>query len=119
MSRFKELRIKNGFKTQQDLARVLFVNQTAVSQWERGVTLPSPPLLLKLSELYGVPVDYLLGKDGADTSTAEDIKKQPTGETDGLSKEESSLLSLFRGLSPDQQEMVVRMVQAAADQQRG
>lgn len=62
MNRFKELRVKNGYKTQQDLAAVLFVNQTAVSQWERGVTIPSPPILLKLSELYGVSTDYLLGR---------------------------------------------------------
>ena len=61
MSRLKELRIKNGFKTQQDLATALFVNQTAVSQWERGVTTPSPPILIKLSEMYGVSTDYLLG----------------------------------------------------------
>lgn len=62
MNRFKELRVKNGYRTQQDLAAVLFVNQTAVSQWERGVTIPSPPILLKLSELYGVSTDYLLGR---------------------------------------------------------
>lgn len=70
MNRFKELRVKNGYKTQQDLAAVLFVNQTAVSQWERGVTIPSPPILLKLSELYGVSTDYLLGRtDGTKSSS--------------------------------------------------
>lgn len=63
MSRLKELRLKNGYKTQQDLAAKLFVNQTAVSQWERGVTTPSPSILLKLSQLYGVSTDYLLGAD--------------------------------------------------------
>lgn len=61
MNRFKEQRIANGHKTQADLASVLFVNQTAVSQWERGVTTPSPPILLKLSKMYGVTTDYLLG----------------------------------------------------------
>lgn len=61
MNRFKELRQGKGFKTQKDLADVLYVNQTAVSQWERGATMPSSQMLLKLSELYGVSVNYLLG----------------------------------------------------------
>lgn len=70
MNRFREQRLRAGFKSQADLAKILFVNQTAVSQWERGVTIPSPPLLLKLSQLYGVSTDYLLGKE----SSASDSK---------------------------------------------
>lgn len=78
MNRFKELRLKNGYKSQQDLASVLFVNQTAVSQWERGVTIPSPPILLKLCEMYDVTTDYLLGRTD---------KKTPAPETrDGKGK---------------------------------
>lgn len=65
MNRFREQRLRAGFQSQADLAKILFVNQTAVSQWERGVTIPSPPLLLKLSQLYGVSTDYLLGKDAS------------------------------------------------------
>lgn len=64
MSRLRDLRVKNGYATQADLAKVLYVNQTAVSQWERGVTTPSPAILLRLSQLYGVSTDYLLGSDG-------------------------------------------------------
>lgn len=63
MNRFREQRLRAGYKSQADLAKLLFVNQTAVSQWERGVTTPSPPILLKLSQLYGVSTDYLLGKN--------------------------------------------------------
>lgn len=65
MNRFREQRLRAGYKSQADLAKLLFVNQTAVSQWERDVTTPSPPILLKLSQLYGVSTDYLLGKDAA------------------------------------------------------
>lgn len=69
MNRLKELRLKHGYKSQAELAAALFVNQTAVSQWERGATTPSPPLLLKLAEMYNVSVDYLLGQDSnKDTS---------------------------------------------------
>ena len=73
MNRFKEQRIKAGFHSQADLAKVRFVNQTAVSQWERGVTTPSSQLLIKLADLYGVTTDYLLGKEPDQT------KKSSTG----------------------------------------
>lgn len=66
MNRFKELRLKHGYKSQKDLAEMLFVNQTAVSQWERGVTRPTAEMQIKLSKLYNVPVDYLLGNDAKD-----------------------------------------------------
>lgn len=62
MNRFKELRLKAGYKSQKELAKILFVNQTAVSQWERGITTPSSQILLKLSDLYGVSTDFLLGR---------------------------------------------------------
>ena len=62
MTRFAEQRKLHNY-SQQQLANIMFVNQTAVSQWDRGITTPSPPTLLKLSELYGVSTDYLLGND--------------------------------------------------------
>ena len=72
MNRFREQRIKHGYKSQKELADILFVNQTAVSQWERGITTPSSQLLIKLSELYGVTTDYLLGRDEKESTTPSD-----------------------------------------------
>ena len=60
MNRLKELRLQHGYKSQQELANALFVNQTAVSQWERGVTVPSSQMLVRLSELFGVSIEYML-----------------------------------------------------------
>lgn len=74
MNRFREQRLRAGYKSQADLAKVLFVNQTAVSQWERGATTPSPPILLKLSQIYGVTTDYLLGKDHPDQVVPKGVK---------------------------------------------
>lgn len=60
MNRIKQLRKSNNM-TQLELASRLYVNQTAVSQWERGVTTPSQPLLLSMCELFHCTTDYLLG----------------------------------------------------------
>lgn len=60
MNRIKEVRKKQGY-SQQSLAIKLNVNQTAISQWERGTTTPSASLLKQLSKLFNVSTDYLLG----------------------------------------------------------
>ena len=68
MNRFRELRLRAGFPTQAELAKILYVNQTAVSQWERGVTTPSPQILVRLANMYGVSTDYLLGVEKPGTT---------------------------------------------------
>lgn len=60
MSRLRELR-KAQDLSQAELAALLGVNQTAVSQWERGATMPSHEMLLRLCGLYRTTADYLLG----------------------------------------------------------
>lgn len=60
MNRFRELR-KESELSQQALAQLLGVNQTAISQWERGVTSPSAGLLSMLCEVLNTTSDYLLG----------------------------------------------------------
>ena len=67
-------------------------------------SIPSVAKVQMLAEYLGVTVSDLLGE-----------KKEPTVQDDGLSEGEQALMALFRQLTPDQQEMVLRMVQAAAD----
>lgn len=54
------LREKKGL-SQQELADRMFVTRQAVSRWERGETLPSSDLLKKLSEVFQVSINTLLG----------------------------------------------------------
>lgn len=75
-----------------------------VSAMKRRGVLPSIEKIRLLAEYLGVTTSELLGE-----------KTEPTAQDDGLSDGEQALLSLFRQLTPDQQDMVIRMVQAAAD----
>lgn len=61
------LRKEKGL-TQLELAEVVKVSRQAVSKWESGGGMPSTENLRGLSELYGVPVDYLLN-DNAEKGT--------------------------------------------------
>ena len=45
---------------QAQLGRLLGVTQTTVSKYEKGETLPTLDVLLKLSEIGGVSVDWIL-----------------------------------------------------------
>jgi len=55
------LRKEKGL-TQLELAETMRVSRQTVSKWEAGGSLPSTENLRSLSELYGVPVDYLLNE---------------------------------------------------------
>ena len=105
MNRFKQLRIEHGYETQAALAKELFVNQTAVSQWERGVTTPSPTILLKLSKMYGVSTDYLLGN--------EDKKRAATQESDGPADDDARLLRLLTKADPDLKKAMIDFLEKA------
>lgn len=62
MTMIKDLRIKRGI-TQRELAEMCDVHQTAVSQWEKGRTLPDKDSLIKLSDIFGVSLDTLMKKN--------------------------------------------------------
>lgn len=76
-----------------------------VSAMKRRGVLPSIEKMRLLAEYLGVTTSELLGE------------KKPTVQDDGLTEAEQALMDLFRQLTPDQQDMVIRMVQAAADKQ--
>lgn len=61
MSRnFKEARLLRNLKI-TEVAAILDVAQSTISSWESGRLFPTPENLIKLSKLYGVSIDYLIG----------------------------------------------------------
>ena len=55
-----ELRTKNGL-SQDELAERVFVTRQAVSRWENGETVPNTETLKRLSDLFNVSINTLLG----------------------------------------------------------
>lgn len=49
--------------TQFELATRLGVQSPAVYKWERGLNYPSVEMALKLADIFGCSLDYLLGRD--------------------------------------------------------
>ena len=56
----QKLREKHGM-TQDTLAEKLFVTRQAVSRWETGKTIPDTETLKRLSMLFDVSINTLLG----------------------------------------------------------
>jgi len=57
--RISDLRKKNDL-TQMELADKLLISYQAVSNWERGLTMPDISKLPELAEIFGVSVDEIL-----------------------------------------------------------
>ena len=55
-----ELRTKKGL-SQDELAEKVFVTRQAVSRWENGETVPNTETLKRLSDLFNVSINTLLG----------------------------------------------------------
>ena len=62
----RSLRIDKGL-TQKQVAEVLGISQNTYSQYEIGVLNYPVDALMKLADLYGVSVDYLLGRTNVKT----------------------------------------------------
>ena len=60
-NRIRDLR-EDWDKTQKELAEYLQIHQTTYSDYELGQLNVPVPVLHKLADLYGVSIDYLLGR---------------------------------------------------------
>ena len=92
--RLKEARKSAGL-TQKEVAAVVGVNQNTYSYWENGKTKIDSESLAKLSELFGVTTDFLLGKAPCKT-TVNSVNDKPAVRSD-----EEKLLGVYNSLDQE------------------
>lgn len=56
----KNLRIEKGLN-QTELAEKLFINKSMISAYEKGTRMPSLDVLMQLTFIFNVSIDYMLG----------------------------------------------------------
>lgn len=61
MNKIREYRKQRKW-TQEELARRLAVERSAVAKWESGKSQPQAARLVALAEVFGCSVDELLGR---------------------------------------------------------
>ncbi|MGI6714516.1 MAG: helix-turn-helix domain-containing protein [Bacilli bacterium] len=74
-ARIQRLR-KDKALTQSDIGEKLGVTSQAVSKWENNQATPDIDILVKLSEIYEVSLDELLGKETVKTKLVEKPTKK-------------------------------------------
>lgn len=87
--RLKEARKSAGL-TQKEVAAVVGVNQNTYSYWENGKTKIDSESLAKLSELFGVTTNFLLGKAPCKT-TVDSVNDKPA-----VPKSKDTAISILR-----------------------
>lgn len=71
--RLKELRKAHGM-SQSDLANVMGVTSSAVSQYERGVREPQLEMMEFLADYFNVDYNYLLGSEDVSVRISDPVK---------------------------------------------
>ena len=74
-TRLKEVRKEKGW-TQKTVAESLGIGQTTVANYENGTRLPDLDKLKEIGDLFGVSVDYLLGR-AVTAPAAESVPEHP------------------------------------------
>lgn len=64
----KDIRTRKGL-TQAEVASALGVSSVVYSRYETGSRQPSIDILIQLADIFGVTVDYLLGRQDIEDST--------------------------------------------------
>ena len=62
MNRIRELRQEKQL-SQEELARLLGVDRSAVAKWETGTNLPRAEKLIMMAKVFGCSVDELLASN--------------------------------------------------------
>ena len=94
MNRIKECRIAHNM-SQKEVAIELKVTPSSISQWEAGGKNLSADHLEELSDLFGVTMDYLYGRNP---------------ENADLTMGEAEMLSVYRQLNQKGKDMVGKLM---------
>lgn len=96
---------KKNHMTQTELADVLGVTQTSVSQWENGRNFPDIKTAKRLADLFGATLDQILNSAGM---TEEDLRV--AGEPFRLVLERSEELNADEALLLDQKIRLIELM---------
>ena len=105
MNRIKKLRKEKNI-TQIRLSIELEVSQETISAYEKGKYYPSAAMLIKLRDIFGVSVDYILGLS--------DIRYDPLSEAD-LTEDETYIINLCRKMTTSDRKRAFSYIEGVYD----
>lgn len=105
MNRIKKLRKEKNI-TQIRLSIELEVSQETISAYEKGKYYPSATMLIKLRDIFGVSIDYILGLS--------DTRFDPLSETN-LTEDETYILNLCRKMDDSDRKRTISYIEGFCD----
>ena len=94
-------------KTQVWLAVELGVSKETINQYIRGTIKPRQDMLIKMSEIFGTSIDYILG-----------ITDNPVPNELKLNNHENNLLNNYRKLSENEKQKVEAYIEGLLDSKK-
>lgn len=104
----KSLR-KEKSESQTQLANALGLQRYIIANWEQGRAEPNIEDIVQLANYFDISLDYLLGRDN-DFVPYQNNSKIPNMFT--ISDKEKEMLSLYRSLLPEMQDLVITMMKS-------
>lgn len=100
---------------QDDVAKIVNVSKSTISNWEKGKQEPSIDCIKKLSAFFNVPTDYLLGLEDDGYTSFSSVA--PALE---LTADERELVDTFRRMTKETQAITLDTVHSlAGDNEHG
>ena len=81
--------------SQGDLAEILDVSRQSVSKWETGASIPDLDKLVKMSDLFGVTMDYLVREEREAVQQNTQRSEEPISQNTVIVKEAFPIRKLF------------------------
>ena len=107
----RELRTEKNM-TQKELSEQLDLSKNTVCEYEKGRAEPSLETLLKLSAIFGVSVDYLLGRSD-DFGNVTVTTASPSAV---LTPDEQEILETYRNLPPHRRKTFMLFVESCNEE---
>ncbi|WP_069651000.1 helix-turn-helix domain-containing protein [Caloranaerobacter ferrireducens] len=116
--RIKKLRKEKNI-TQKELAKILNIQNSTLSQYENGINEPSDEIKIKIADFFNVSIDYLLGR--TDNPNPNNSYKLTDEEADKLADEIIEIYikkgKIKRGekLTPEKIEKILKEIEIFID----
>ncbi len=113
--RLKTLLAERGVSWKQ-VSQELSIGKNQPKYWEDNDTLPDGKTLIKLSQFFGVSVDYLLGVEDKIASLMERADLILKASDADITEQEKTLLAMFRSTSEEGRLRIIQAVMNIHDE---
>lgn len=116
--KIRTLRLQKNIP-QNDLAKILGVSKSTMSNYERNYSTPDPELLVKIADYFNVSIDYLFDYELQISDLTRESFDYNRKNSSGLSKDEWNVLSYYSRLSDENKDLIKgQMIQLYLDQSK-